>query len=172
MFNILCLNSLTNFSYEESILSLLYRSRGCVSELSNLPKVTQLVTVRTKFKPKAHIVSPPGYLPLFFAFDLRALQLPPGVLFYWSVLHPFRARNPPPPPPPALTQLCSSSWLSIDLDHQPKAESCLALSTSCSEYNCKSFLCCPSHFSHQASVHLGLLPFWHNSYKSMPLSSG
>ena len=74
MFNILCLNSLTNFSYEESILSLLYRSRACVSEaLSNLPKVTQLVVVRTKFKPKAHIISPPGYLPLFFAFDLRAL---------------------------------------------------------------------------------------------------
>ena len=61
-------------SYEENILSLLYRSRACVNEvLSNLPKVAQLVVVRTKFKPKAHIISPPGYLPLFFAFDLRAL---------------------------------------------------------------------------------------------------
>ena len=56
------------------MLSLLYRSRGYVSEaLSNLSKVTQLVTVRTKFKPKALISSPPGYLPLFFALDLRAL---------------------------------------------------------------------------------------------------
>ena len=57
---------LTNFPYEGSILLLLYGRSYDSKGLSNLPEVTHPVTIRAKFKPKAHILSPLHYpaLPL------------------------------------------------------------------------------------------------------------
>lgn len=144
MFNILCLNSLTNFSYEESILSLLYRSRGCVSELSNLPKVTQLVTVRTKFIPRLILFHHQATCLCSLPLISRALCSLLVFSFTDHVLHPFRPKSAPhPTPTPLHSPVLLPLDLSIDLDHQPKAA--LLSPVQLHVLNTTvSFLCCPS----------------------------